>query len=202
MVERDGWSFEVTGTRPAEPLYGTGAWLTLIRVQDLALSFDQLSQVGDGTYVFDPEVIGAGEHLAVLEVAGAPQFSFLLAIGEDGSIGEPLASDLLDAVEAFVQAVDDGNPEAILAASSNRCRERLSELSPFELMTDIDPEQHYWTTSIVADTSATPAAVTYETIEGDYTVGQTPFWRDRTEDWILEDSEWRRDTCGRSGLDW
>ena len=46
------------------------------------------------------------------------------------------------------------------------------------------------------------STVEYETIEGDYTPGETPFWRDRSERWVFEAETWRRDLCEAGHFDW
>jgi len=202
MVKRDGWTFEVIGSRTQEPRYDYGAWLTIIREADLAVSFQSLDQVGDGIYSFDPVLGGAGEYLAVLEVAGAPTFSFFVAVDADGDFIERPENELVSAVKSFVAAIDKTDAGVVLDMMSTRCRSLLPPSLAGELSPLVDPTTRVWPTSIVADMTGDDASVRYVTIEGDYTPGETPARQRHVDDWVFEADTWRRDTCEAGYFDW
>lgn len=91
VVERDG--FEFTSSKPwsGDLVYDAPAWLTLVRRDDLALTFavGEVTDTGPGSrFSFDPVLPGPGEYLAVLEFGpdaiGYGTIPFEITVDEQG----------------------------------------------------------------------------------------------------------------------
>lgn len=201
LVRRDGWAFSISGVDPG---FGVDrpTWLTVVR-EDGALNLTSIDRGGDGEYVFDPDLPGPGNYVAVLEVAGAQAFSFFVSVDDAGSVaatGE--RSDLVAAIEAFVAALDGGDHVAVRVAMSQRCREILPPTLEGELEPNVNPDADYRLMQVVVEPGGDTADVSYRVVEGPLEPGVTPDWSSKRESWVLEDGSWRRNTCAAGYFDW
>lgn len=198
LVERNGWTFDVMGTWDAPSFHGNVSWLTVVRRSDLAVTYDTFVRRGDGLYGFEPVLPGAGDYWAILEVAGAPAFSFAVSVDAAGQIVPPPERDVLDAVATFVEAVHANDAATVRAMTSSECQPMLSSTLEDDLR--LDSGERVWLTSAVATIDGDVATVEYVTIEGDYRPGTAPYWLSRHDTWVLEGGNWLRDTCDTGSI--
>ena len=202
MVERTGWTFSATGSLLRLELGATTSTLTLAREADGAVSYQELSQTGEGVYRFAPTVPGAGDYLAVLELAAAPAFGFHVSLDDQGRFVERPEASLVRSIQEFATAMDERNATVVRGSFSARCRSILPEDYSGELLQLLGPDERYRLTSIDAEIVGDAATVSYEVIVGEYTPEVTPDWALKREKWLDEGGTWRRDSCEAGYLDW
>lgn len=212
-VERDGFDFSLAVPWGGDPTDGDPAWLTLIRRDDLAVTFNTAELVGDRTFRFNPELPGPGDYLSILEFVpygyrsetdyggqtlggiGGSAFGFYMTIDADGNIITGAEHELITAVEAFTQAFSDEDRDAGWRLLSARCQQLLGK-AEFDIEMDLaaqDPGRRV--ISIDATINGDRGTATYATAHGTYTPGEQPYTQEnREEPWINENG-WRWDAC-------